>query len=249
MYLIALPFQKQFYTYLPQSPIWGQYTVADLPPAYHNLVNRQNGGYTSKSYFPTHEPTSDSLSAVYIPYIAGIFAQKQQASYHIPSLLYQNQFQNRKKVPDTAIIFYEDENRVVFFDYKFAFLDNEPCVRYIDFETDQWLTLADTFSEFIAGFELRYFELPAPSMRTFHRGNAAFLSVNNKTKRLKILLEEFEDTTNKYWYFEWLIHYGRSTNEELKEIAQEAFEFQKKFFRLQLPNNYPIAIKAFQDVD
>lgn len=246
MHLVALPFQKQFYTYLPKSPIWKQYTVADLPTAYHNLVNKQNGGYTSKSYFPTNEPTSDSLSAVYIPYIAGIFDQRLQKTYHIPSLLFQDQFEHRQHMPDTAVIFYEDGDRVVFFDYENVKFSNEPKIRYIDFETDQWLTLADSFSEFISRFEFRYFELPAPPMRTYHRANTAFLSAVNKPQRLQALFEEFEDTPDKYWYFEWLIHFGQTDNQAITQIARQAFVFQADFFRLQLPANYDMAAKIFQ---
>lgn len=246
MHLVALPFQKQFYTYLPKSPIWKHYTVAELPIAYHNLVNQQNGGYTSKSYFPTNEPTSDSLSAVYIPYIAGIFNQKLQQPYHIPSLLFQDQFHYRTQLPDTALIFYEDGDRVAFFDYELAKTDNQPQIRYIDFETDQWLTLAENFQEFINRFEFCYFELPAPPMRTYHRGNAAFLSAIDKPNRLKALFDEFEDCANKYWYFEWLIYFGQNQQPELKQIAFEAFHFQQNFFRLQLPSNYATAAELFQ---
>ena len=69
MHLIASPLQKQFYTYLPKSPIYKQYSIADLPISYHNLVNQQNGGYTSHSYVASKRPSRDALTALSLIHI------------------------------------------------------------------------------------------------------------------------------------------------------------------------------------
>ncbi|AMB99203.1 hypothetical protein AWM75_03920 [Aerococcus urinaehominis] len=238
MHLIALPFQKQSYTYLPASPIYRDLAVDDLPISYHNLVNQQNGGYTSKSYYPTHEPTSDALSAVYIPYIAGLSPQKNRAAYEVPSILYQDQFTHRQHVPDHTLIIYEDGPRVVYLDYDKALTPQEPAVCYIDTETDQWLDLASCFSDFIQNFEHRYFELPAPPMRTFHRANAAFLHAQT-SQQLAALWEEFEDSPHKEWYFKWLNYYSQVNDPSLIVTSYRAMQHQEEYFRRYLPDNYP----------
>ncbi len=202
MHLIASPLQKQFYTYLPKSPIYKRYSIADLPISYHNLVNRQNGGYTSKSYIPTDKPTRDAMNAVFIPYIAGMFEQKTTSDYHIPSITRQDDFINRSNVPDSAIIFYEDQDRVAYMDFANTVVDKEPTVAYMDIATGQTLTLAPTFEHFLKQFENRYLGSPAPTLVTAHRVNSAILK-ESSFEKMQDLIEQYEQILGKQWHDDW----------------------------------------------
>ncbi|OYQ67729.1 SMI1/KNR4 family protein [Aerococcus sp. 1KP-2016] len=209
MHLLASPLQKQFYTYLPKSPIYKTYSVADLPVAYHNLVNHQNGGYTSKSYVPTNTPTEDALNAVYIPYIAGMFEQQITADYHIPSITRQEDFKHRMHVPDTGIIFYEDQDRLAYMDYTHAPSGNQPSVVYMNVGLGQQITLAETFDDFIAMFEDRYLGNPAPTLISYHRINAAILR-ESSYENINYLIDTYGLFLSKEWQNDWrqlIAHY------------------------------------------
>lgn len=202
MHLIASPLQKQFYTYLPKSPIFKKYSVADLPISYHNLANRQNGGYTSQSYIPTNKPSRDALNAVYIPYISGMFEQKTQHPYQIPSLTRQNDFVHRPNITDDGIIFYEDHDRVAYFDFGKMSVPNQPSVAYIDFGIGQEITLAPTFDAFLDLFETRQLGNPAPTLVSQHRVNAAILRAHSYTE-IDHLLDHFGQILGKDWQNAW----------------------------------------------
>lgn len=248
MHLIGLAFQKQQLTYLPTSPLYGEIMVEDLPLSYHQLLTQQNGGYTSKSYYPTSAPTSDSLSAVYIPYLAGLLPQAVRKDYLIPSLAFQDQFKHRDSLPKSSLIIYEDGDRIVFLDYDphdkrerdQRGLAKTPSVRYRDLETDQWMDLAPNFDYFIQHFESRGFALPAPPMRTYHRANAAFIAVQ-RPEQLARLFEEFQGQADKTWYFHWIRHFLQSQDSRLATVAKEALDFQTDYFR-------PLLSKGFEDL-
>lgn len=210
MHLIASPLQKQFYTYLPKSPIYKRYSVADLPISYHNLVNQQNGGYTSHSYVASKRPSRDALTAVYIPYIAGMYEQKLGADYHIPSITRQKDFVHRPNIPDTGIIFYEDHDRVAYFDFSQVSDKGEPAVAYMDVGLGQVSILAPDFASFLDLFEHRFLGLPAPTLVSYHRVNVAILQANS-FQEIADLLADYGPLLGQKWQNDWqdlLAHFG-----------------------------------------
>lgn len=176
MNLIPLPFQKQYYTYLPQSPLYADITVADLPIAFHNLLNQQNGGYTNHSYVPTSHPTLDALNAVNISYIGGLFANTNQEPFEIPNIVNQNQFTCRPFIPERAIIFFEDQERCAYLRYDMHHPSQHPDVWYYDYRYNRHLWLANSFAEFLAAFEHRHFSLLNKPQLFYHIGNQAAIS-------------------------------------------------------------------------
>lgn len=202
MHLIASPLQKQFYTYLPKSPIYKQYSVADLPISYHNLVNQQNGGYTSHSYVVSKHPSRDALTAVYIPYIAGMYEQKPTADYQLPSITRQNDFIHRSNVPETGIIFYEDHDRVAYFDFAQLNDKGEPAVTYMDVGLGQTISLAPDFASFLNLFEYRFLGLPAPTLVSHHRVNATILQAHS-FEEIFNLLAQYGPLLGQEWQNDW----------------------------------------------
>ena len=202
MLLIASPLQKQFYTYLPKSPIYKRYSVADLPISYHNLVNQQNGGYTSHSYVASKRPSRDALTAVYIPYIAGMYEQKPGADYHIPSITRQKDFVHRPNIPDTGIIFYEDHDRVAYFDFSQVSDKGEPAVTYMDVGLGQTISLAPDFASFLDLFEYRFLGFPAPTLVSHHRVNAAILQAHS-FEEIFNLLAQYGPLLGQEWQNDW----------------------------------------------
>ena len=218
MHLIASPLQKQFYTYLPKSPIYKQYSVADLPISYHNLVNQQNGGYTSHGYVASKRPSRDALTAVYIPYIAGMYEQKPATDYHIPSITRQNDFVHRPNIPETGIIFYEDHDRVAYFDFSQLNEKEEPAITYMDVGIGQTTTIAADFASFLKLFEHRYLGSPAPTLVSHHRVNAAIIQANSY-EEIFDLLAKYSQLLGQDWHNDWhdlLAHFTTKPFDQFK---------------------------------
>lgn len=219
LHLIKLPFQKKQYTYLPQNTLRGGLTIHNLPVAYHRLVTQQNGGYTSNSYFPTTHPTLDALDAVFIPYFAGIFVQNAHLSWgEVPSLLYQEKFKNYSALSDCHLIFYEDEDRVVYFDYSHTILDNQPRIMYYELSTGRNFLLAPDFETLLSIGEQRYFSLPAPSLKSIYRMNHACLNITTGEEFLHLLQNSYPNPKEDWWK-QWLNYFQQHNNIELRRIA------------------------------
>lgn len=205
MSLIALPFQRQFYTYLPKNPIYADITVADLPISFHNLLNRQNGGYTLKSYIPTNRPTRDALNAVRITYFAGMFVQKHFPQYMIPSLFNQKQFFCRPFIPKRSIIFFEDQQRCAYLRYSEIDRSASPAVWYFDYTTQQSFELAVDFDTFLTLFERRHFPIERLPKDSYHIANNELLKVNALTT-YSPLWKYVAHINNSDWINLWLKH-------------------------------------------
>ncbi|MGX7348263.1 SMI1/KNR4 family protein [Aerococcus vaginalis] len=201
MKLHGLPFQKPEHTHLSKQNIKGRYTVAELPIAYHNLLNQtHNGGYTSPSMVLTKQPTKDSLNGLYVPYIAGLYTETPDQPYLIPNLLDQPSFRFNDAVSENEIIFYEDHDRVLTLNYADAPLSNMPRVDYYEFSTGRHFEVAPTFQAFLDQFEERYYQLPHPSLDSYHRANAAFIHCHSH-QEYERLLDRYEGS---HLSSEWL---------------------------------------------
>ncbi|MCZ0717887.1 SMI1/KNR4 family protein [Aerococcus kribbianus] len=179
MELIALPYQKQFYTYLPASNIYGRITVADLPISFHNLLNQQNGGYCSVSYSPSPRPSRDALNAVNISYIAGMFDQKKPVPGQVPSLFAQDEFFCRDYLAANKLIFFEDQGRCAYLGFDDDHPSQHPWVGYYDHLRQQEFGLADSFDEFLSTLEDRHFHSHQQTPGSYHIGNQLFLKAKS----------------------------------------------------------------------
>ncbi|MCY3031554.1 hypothetical protein [Aerococcus sp. Group 1] len=229
IHLLALPFQKHYYTYLSQTPIKGAIMVHDLPIAYHNLVNQVNGGYSSKGYFKSPKPSPDALDAVYIPYMAGLYPRPVNRPYLVPNLLDQESFQFSQELGAHDIIFYEDPAAVAYL----AFPDDlrgsrcEAKVYYQHFATGQKLLLAQDFETFLGLGQRRHFPLPAPPIDSYHRANAAFLHVDSAAD-LDRLLQRYQGHPNQTWFLKWVTYFSQHPEGTYRDLAQAYLKDLKK---------------------
>lgn len=230
MQLFGLNFQKYEKIKEATIPLTSQLNYEDLPPTLQDLL-ASGGGYLEHPFYPSDEPTSDALEGLFIPYLAGLNAISPKMPFEIPSLNAQEHFRLRPYLPKTSVILYEDQARAVFIDMA---LDG--AIRYLDYETDQWLTLATQATDFLNHFTSKPRLVPQAPMATYHRYNWAFL-YNQNAQNLAHLLSEVEVGYDKQWLFYWLDYFYRHPQAPYQKIAQEAVLWQLSYFKRDLPNS------------
>lgn len=195
-------------------------STENLPESYLTLLREQNGGYVRKLIVPTKEPTSDGLDYAYLHYVFGLNPIR---AFTIP---YQD------FLPDYFIIFSAHQQQYFAFDYSKQ--GDEPSIRYIDTETDNWQTVAPNFTHFLEQLKKGEEALPITGAFTQIQANHAFLMVQD-SHRLEALFQHLEAIEDKHWYFEWLYYFAKQDN--YRQIVFSALETQISYFRLYLPNN------------
>lgn len=205
-------------------------STADLPKSYLDLLAEQNGGYVKNMVVPTAEPTSDGLDCAYLHYIYGLQEDFEK------SLPYQD------FLPEYFIIFSAHEGRYFAFDYSHN--RNEPAVRYLEIETDNWQEIAPDFSSFLGKLRPGKIAIPLEGRLTTIEAEHAFLMVQER-RDLDELWEHLEDCRDKAWYFKWIAHFAQMS--AFRESAFQALENQVLYFRLDLPNNAETVFDLFPE--
>lgn len=123
-----------------------------LPESYISLIKRQNGGYPSKTDFPTDKPTSWSDDHVSITGIMGVDRSKSNSLCGSTGSRFMI---DEWQYPDIGIAVCDCPSAghdMIFLDYRECGPKGEPKVVHIDNEIDNKITfLADNFEAFIRG--------------------------------------------------------------------------------------------------
>lgn len=205
-------------------------STENLPESYLTLLQEQNGGYIRKLIVPTEEPTSDGFDYAYLHYIFGLHSL---TAFTLP---YQD------FLPDYFIIFSAHQQQYFAFDYSTQ--GDEPSIRYIDTETDNWQTVAPNFTHFLEKLKKGEEAIPLTNQFTEIQANHAFLMVQD-SKRLYALFQHLEAVDDKYWYFEWLYYFAKQN--DYRQIVFSALKTQLIYFRLYLPNNAQAVFDLFPE--
>lgn len=241
MYFIETPFFPTTNYSVSPTPFFNHYTIKDLPKAYLHLLEEQNGGYLTKNALPTSEPTRDGLDMVAIHTILGI--QKEGT----PSILEQKELHEAFHLPDYFIVFSYQNEQFFGFDYSILNANEEPKIRYIDTDTDQWLYLADSFEEFLVLLRKDSFTLNDAKELSLIEANHIFLIGENF--EIEELLTRFETTTHKEWYFNWLAYLAKSDQPPLVAASLQAFETQVFYFHSKLPESVNDLVSIFLSLE
>ncbi|MGX7420490.1 SMI1/KNR4 family protein [Carnobacterium gallinarum] len=239
MYFIKnklFPTPNQLYSELP---FFQKISIADLPNSYLALLTEQNGGYLRLNSLPTSEPTRDGLDSVEFHYLFGLHSESAT------SILFQQDDHDKFSLPDYFIFFSVNGDQLWAFDYS-NLKNNEPSIRYIDMDTDQWLHIADSFEEFLYLLHSAPLDLNEERTLTRHEANHNFLLATSA--ELESLLLRFEDDLDKNWYFTWLLQLAQSNNQQLQHLAFSAFETQVLYFHPVLPKNTRELARVFESL-
>lgn len=229
-YFISTSFEKEAPLVLEKRQLTPTLTTADLPQSYLHLLAEQNGGYVKNMVVPTLEPTSDGLDCAHLHYIYGLHAVNEK------SLQYQD------FLPDYFIVFSAHKDCYFAFDYSLG--GEEPAIRYLDTETDNWQQVAADFGSFLELLRYGKIYMPLEGQLSHTEAEHAFLMVTDSAD-LDELFEHVEATTNKVWYFSWIAHFA--TLPQMREAAFRALEMQILYFRLELPENAQSVFDLFPE--
>lgn len=125
-----------------------------LPESYIWLMKQHNGGITTKSCFPTNEPTTWAENHVAITGILGIGLEKR---YSLCGEFGSQFMIDEWEYPAIGVAICDCPSAghdMIFLDYRECGPKGEPKVVHVDQEHDYKIThLADTFEEFICGLK------------------------------------------------------------------------------------------------
>ena len=225
MALIQNPYTK---TLLELStPIHHHWTIGDLPQRYLQWIQSEGAGYFIHSKIDTIEPTRFGLDYTLLNGIAGL----EQGNWMSVSDDYFSP--ENTGLPNYFIPFFKDESVYYCFDYLEK--GKEPCIRLIDIEMDQWLTIASSFEELIHSMkphiELVSFDHRHWMSKHTHRQQLGLFHPENFQTLLEI--EEDEDF-NSYIY--WIAK-GLKQTPPISSIAQEALDFLLEYRNQELENS------------
>ena len=227
MYFIQQHDIKQLPVTWKDTPISGTLKAADLPQAYLQLLQEQNGGYLQASRIPTEEPTSDGIDYASVHYIFGLHDDPDTSIY------YRQELTGHNDLPDYFIFFSANGHQLFAFDYSRLSPQGEPGIRYLDVETDNWQLVASDFNQFLGMLTAAPIAIPEETQLTHIEGEHAFLLAD--ASQLQELFLHFEDDGDKEWYFRWLKYFSNHADIAYRMAAIEALEMQILYFRSQLP--------------
>ncbi|AST84165.1 hypothetical protein FD49_GL001372 [Latilactobacillus sakei subsp. sakei DSM 20017 = JCM 1157] len=193
---------------------------AALPADYLALCQETNGGFLSRFSLPTSEPTSDGLDHVECHYLAGI-ATGSQTVIEVAQW------------PDYLIPFSQHGTQYFAFDYQQS--PDNPSIRYIDTEVDQWLTVASSFSQFLAQLGTKPIVVPETDDLTLTPLQRNHYLLIAPAEQLMVLLALYEADSPKDWYLDWLLFFAQSGTLEQQKCALDAYHTQRLYFKRQLP--------------
>lgn len=170
-----------------------------LPAAYFELV--ATGQWPEHNFYPTKEPTSDSLTGAYIHAFA---LPGPKLASPLPAHLWP---------------FAHDGAQYWCFDLATP----GPAIRYLDWDVDQWLTVAPDFNHFIAQLTWQSPALsPTPSPQAF--AHAALIA---DAQALPSLLEYARTALPSAQYGEWLSYWLQQP--ELRPLAVAELTFARQY--------------------
>lgn len=237
MYFIPQHTFKNLPILFKSAPLTEGVTAADLPRAYLDLLEEQNGGYLLCSRIPTKEPTSDGIDYAAVHMILGLHDDPGSSLYA------QQAIARAAGLPDYFVLFSINGNQLFAFDYSKLVPSGEPSIRHIDIETDNWQTVAADFAEFLRLLIPAPLSVPEGIRLTHTEGAHAFLLADSS--ELPELFLHFEDDPDKEWYLQWIAHFSGHPDPACRKIACEALETQILYFRQTLPDTVRAVLENF----
>lgn len=237
MYFIPQQTKKNLPILFKTEPLYKDITAAELPRAYIDLLEEQNGGYLLCSRIPTTEPTSDGIDYAAVHTILGLHDDPKNSLYA------QQDIARTVGLPDYFVVFSSNGNQLFAFDYSKLSPSGEPSIRHIDIETDNWQTVAADFGQFLRCLTPGPLTVPEEIRLTHTEGEHAFLLAD--AAELPELFLHFEDDPDKQWYLQWIEHFSDHPDEAFRTIACEALETQILYFRNELPDTVHAVLANF----
>lgn len=117
-----------------------------LPQAYIALLKIMNGGFTKGFVFPIEFATAYAGNKIPLPDLFGIVINEQHNSCH--NILCTEYMAKEWGLPPKQVLLSGDGHSWLTLDYR---MGNEPCVSWIDVESNEDVLIADSFEQFLYG--------------------------------------------------------------------------------------------------
>lgn len=222
--------QHHFFSPIPQT--LQSFHRFSLPKEYLSFLKENGAGYLKKTKIKTSEPTRFGLEYALCNGICGF-----TSGPYFPSILCQEWEYTETGLPEYLVIFFQDGPIYYCFDYQQS-SQTEPSIRFVDTEMDQWMTIADNFSDFLNRLEMTMEEVNYDSKNwmTLHTLNQQIGQEN--LQQIDTLLEIAQEVYPQL-YLQWTLSIlETSQNAALIDICQERFLFVQTYLAMEF-NSYP----------
>ena len=222
--------QQQLFSPIPQK--LKNFSRSPLPQSYLNFLVKNGAGFFTNTKITTVEPTRFGLNYALCNGVSGF-----TEGPYFPSVLDAAWSPEVTGLPEYFVIFFQDGPVYYAFDYQNG-VTQEPSIRLIDTEMDQWLEVAKTFDDFLSRLEITTEDIPY-DMKDWISIHTLFHQIGQKNPdTLEGLLEILQDTYPQLFLQQTAYALEHTESEVLRSIYKERFAFIEDFLSAEF-SSYP----------
>ena len=222
--------QQQLFSPIPQT--LENFSRFPLPQSYVNFLVENGAGFFTNTKITTVEPTRFGLDYALCNGVSGFI----EGSY-FPSVLDAAWSPEVTGLPEYFVVFFQDGPVYYAFDYQNG-IEQEPSIRLIDVEMDQWLEVANSFDVFLSRLEETTEDITY-DMKDWVSIHTLLQQIGQENPdTLECLLEILQDTHPQLLLQVMAYTLEHTESEVLRSMVKERFSFIEDFLSAEF-SSYP----------
>ena len=222
--------QQQLFSPIPQTI--ETFPRFPLPQSYVNFLLENGAGFLTNTKITTVEPTRFGLDYALCNGVSGF----KEGTY-FPSILDDAWSPEVTGLPEYFVVFFQDGPVYYAFDYQNG-IEQEPSIRLIDVEMDQWLEVANSFDDFLSRLEATTEDITY-DMKDWISIHTLLQQIGQENPdTLEGLLEILQDTHPQLLLQVIAYTLEHIESEVLRSMIKERFAFIKDFLSAEF-SSYP----------
>ena len=203
-----------------------------LPPSYVDFLVKNGAGFFTNTKITTVEPTRFGLDYALCNGLSGF----TEGSY-FPSILDAAWSPEVTGLPEYFVVFFQDGPVYYAFDYQNG-ATQEPSIRLIDVEMDQWLKVANSIDDFLFQLEATTEDITY-DMKDWVSIHTLLQQLGQENPdTLEGLLEILQDTHPQLFLQQTAYALEHTESEAIRSIYKERFAFIEDFLSAEF-SSYP----------
>lgn len=222
--------QQQLFSPIPQK--LENFSRFPLPQSYVDFLVENGAGFFTNTKITTLEPTRFGLDYALCNGLSGF-----REDPYFPSILNAAWSPEVTGLPEYFVVFFQDGPVYYAFDYQNGDTQ-EPSIRMIDIEMDQWLEVANSFDDFLSRLEVTTEDITY-DMKDWVSIHTLLQQIGQENSdTLEGLLEILQDTHPQLFLQVTAYTLEHTESEVLHSIYKERFAFIEDFLSAEF-SSYP----------
>ena len=222
--------QHQLFSPIPQTK--ENFSRFPLPQSYMDFLLENGAGFFTNTKITTVEPTRFGLDYALCNGLSGY-----SEGPYFPSILDASWSPEVTGLPEYFVVFFQDGPVFYAFDYQNG-ADQEPSIRLIDVEMDQWLEVANSFDDFLSQLEVTNEDITY-DMKDWISIHTLLQQIGQETPdTLEGLLEILQDTHPQLFLQVTAYALEHTESDAVRSLYKERFAFIEDFLSAEF-SSYP----------